>query len=421
MIIISSGKNIKLHRIKKGWTQEDLATGLISVSYLSKIENEHLTASPDIIEELCLKLGIPNTTVNEIELNVGIQSWYQKIVERDLTQSIEMYNELFTLIKENCSFYTSTFFSIISIRYFLMIGRLDVAKDVINELATFEKEFSNDLLFYYHKFKGTYEYLNNNFEKAYQSYKQTESLIDSTIDTFERADVFYSIGLITTKLLKPYLAVYYTNQALELFRSHYILNKCSECHLLLGISFQSLKEYDEALAHYQWANKLAKEVNYHSLLGIIEHNIGFTYYIQGQDTTALKHYERSLEIKENTSSKLNTIICIIKILYKQSNIEKLQNWLATVQTDLPNISLTNKELFHEYKIFNYLSLGEEANFIYYTSKIAIPYFEKNSSYINLSYYSSLLAEYFKAQRKYKQSSFYFEYCKEVLNKNIYNY
>ncbi|QUG43129.1 helix-turn-helix transcriptional regulator [Psychrobacillus sp. INOP01] len=411
------GKVIKFHRVKKGLTQEELVTGLISISYLSKIENGLSKVSPDIIEEIFLRLGIQHTIVNEIELNEEIKSWYQLIINNNLEKSKEVYYELIK-IKNSSSFYTNSLFSLVSIRYFLTLGKLDEAKKIINELSGVKKEFSNELLFYFYKFKGTFEYLNNNFAEAYNSYKQAESLFDSTILPLERADVFYSLGMVTTQLLKPYLAIYYTKQALELFRDQYVLHRCSDCHLLLGILFIRSKEYDEAASHYQWASKLAKEVNHQSLFGIIEHNIGYLYYIQGQYTTALQYYERSVNIKGTESSKLNTIICIMKIYYKQNNEEKLISWLAAGEPYISYVSSKDSVLFHEYQIFRHLARKEYEDFIYYTTKVALPFFEKQGSYPNSSYYSGLIAEYFKEKRKYKQSSYYFEYCKKILNKKL---
>lgn len=415
--MVNLGKNIRLHRIKKGWTQEELAAGLISVSYLSKIENNLLTASPDIIDELFLRLEIQDTTVNEIELNNQIKSWYQIIVNRDLDNSSLIYHELSNTIKKSNSFYSVSFYNLISIRYFLAIADLKAAEKIFIELCAVEKEFTSELLFLFHKFKGTYEYLNNNFEEAYSSYKQAESLLNSSLMSFERADVFYSIGLVTTRLLKPYLAIYYTNQALELFRGQYLLHRCSDCHLLLGVLFQRMKEYDDAVSHYQWASKLAKEVNYHSLFVFIEHNMGFLYFKKGEFTKSLQHYERSLELGGNESSKLHTLICIMKICFEQNFEEQLRTWVTAAEPFIDDITSNDSDLLHEYIIFKHLAEQEYESFINYSIKVALPYFKKHFLYENSSYYSALLAEHFKENRKYKQSSFYFEYCKKILNKH----
>lgn len=52
------GPYIKLHRIKQEMTQAELAEGIVSSAYLSKIENEKTEASPSVISLLCTRLGI---------------------------------------------------------------------------------------------------------------------------------------------------------------------------------------------------------------------------------------------------------------------------------------------------------------------------------------------------------------------------
>ncbi|GEL05503.1 helix-turn-helix transcriptional regulator [Rummeliibacillus stabekisii] len=415
--MMTAGKNIKFNRIKKGWTQEELASGIISISYLSKIENEQLTASPEIIDILCQKLGIQDSTLQDKNLNEEIKSWYQLIINRNPRKSKEIHSELLIKMKKCNSFYTNALFNLISIRYYLISGQLEEAKKLIKTLSMIEKELTNDLLFFFYKFRGNFEYLNNNYEAAYSSFKYAESLFDSSVSNFEQADVYYSLGLITFELQRMNMAISYTSQALELFRGWYILHRCCDCHLLLGILYQRIKEYDDAKSHYQWASKLAQEVNYQYLYSLAEHNFGYLHYIKNEYTIALHHFENSLKLKENKISKLKTIICIIKIFYKQNNEEQLSNWIAEAHRCLENhTSPKSKSLSLEYKIFKYLAKKDYDNFICFTTKTALPYFEENKDYQNSIYYSNILAEYFKEKRLYKKSSFYFEYCKNMIYK-----
>jgi tetratricopeptide (TPR) repeat protein len=283
-------------------------------------------------------------------------------------------------------------------------------------LSETEKDFSKEMSFYYFKFKGNFEYMNNEFESAFDSYKEAEILIEANTPSLEKADVFYSIALTATKLEKHVLAVLFTNQALEIFREIYNLDRSSECHLLLGILYQRLEELDEAETHFKWAENLAKKVRNEASLGVIEHNLGYFYYLRGDHAKSLNHYKKSLDLKQedNYDGKLTTILFILKALYRTKDNSQSLFWLEAGKEFARKTQ--NLELKHEYTIFMHLHKKEFEEFEYHTKKMALPYFIKNRMYRNASYYAEILAEYFKENRKYKQSSQYFEYCKDMLKK-----
>ncbi|NQD67585.1 helix-turn-helix transcriptional regulator, partial [Bacillus haikouensis] len=61
------GSKIRFHRQKRNLTQEELSKGIISVSYLSKLENNQVTPSDDIIQLICKRLGVSSLQNDEQE------------------------------------------------------------------------------------------------------------------------------------------------------------------------------------------------------------------------------------------------------------------------------------------------------------------------------------------------------------------
>src|SRR5699024_6188581 len=89
------GSLIKMTRINKGMTQEALAEGIVSMSYLSKIENERTTASPEVINMLCARLGLQLDHKNEETLEETLQTWYSMLFDgNDKENIICLYNQL---------------------------------------------------------------------------------------------------------------------------------------------------------------------------------------------------------------------------------------------------------------------------------------------------------------------------------------
>src|SRR5699024_4621124 len=93
------GPYIKLHRIKQEMTQSDLAEGIVSLSYLSKIENGKTEASPNVLSLLCTRLGIEINTEKDSAIQRKCQEWYKMLFEvNEKYEIIEKYKELEDLL-----------------------------------------------------------------------------------------------------------------------------------------------------------------------------------------------------------------------------------------------------------------------------------------------------------------------------------
>src|SRR5690625_2244451 len=116
------GPFIKLHRIEQNMTQEDLAKGIVSLSYLSKIENERTVASPEVISMLCTRLGIQLNSKREAIIQKKCKEWYKLLYEvNDKEEIITLHQEIRKLISTTHS-YSLVMFEIHRVRYFLILG-----------------------------------------------------------------------------------------------------------------------------------------------------------------------------------------------------------------------------------------------------------------------------------------------------------
>ncbi len=60
-------------------TQEELSEGIVSLSYLSKIENQKTNASPEILQLLCDRLGIEISEDTDIEEKCKQKNSYKSL------------------------------------------------------------------------------------------------------------------------------------------------------------------------------------------------------------------------------------------------------------------------------------------------------------------------------------------------------
>src|SRR5699024_4989399 len=131
-ILMEIGSYIKLHRQKQEMTQADLAEGIVSFAYLSKIENGKTEASPEVISLLCTRLGIQLDNKKEIEIKEKCQEWFSQLFEaNDKKEIVHRFNELDSLMEENHS-EILVLYEIYKIRYFLLVGEYEQALTQIN-------------------------------------------------------------------------------------------------------------------------------------------------------------------------------------------------------------------------------------------------------------------------------------------------
>src|SRR5699024_3613285 len=128
------GALIKMTRIHKGMTQEDLAEGIASMSYLSMIENEHATACSEVINMLFTRLGLHVDKRNDETIDETLQTWYGMLFEgTDKENIIALYNKLQQIIDSN---YTDEviMFEIHKVRYYIILEQYVKAFKQINKL-----------------------------------------------------------------------------------------------------------------------------------------------------------------------------------------------------------------------------------------------------------------------------------------------
>ncbi|MFS0752656.1 helix-turn-helix domain-containing protein [Oceanobacillus sp. 1P07AA] len=214
--MIEIGSFIKLQRNKQEMTLGELSDGIVSVSYLSKIENQKTQASPEIIQMLCNRLGIEVDNSQEDLIRQRCEDWYAMLFEdQDKKEIVETYNELQELMDKNLS-ESLMMFEIHKIRYYLVLGDYDIALQKINELSEVSNSFDNEQQYYWFKFKGNYYSISGDFSQAMYMYKNSEDkLLHVRVEEQEIADLKYVIAITHTKFINTLEAIEYANQALD--------------------------------------------------------------------------------------------------------------------------------------------------------------------------------------------------------------
>src|SRR5690625_1157291 len=154
--MIEIGSFIKMQRTKQKMTLGELAEGIVSVSYLSKIENLKTEASTHIIQLLCNRLGIELGQTMDDVIEEKCEEWFSMLFyNRQQDEITEAYKELQELMDTNLSG-SMLLFEIHKIRYYLLLDKNNKALDQINKLNKMSTSFETRELYFWFKYRGNY-------------------------------------------------------------------------------------------------------------------------------------------------------------------------------------------------------------------------------------------------------------------------
>ncbi|MBM7601117.1 tetratricopeptide (TPR) repeat protein [Virgibacillus halotolerans] len=411
--MVEIGSFIKLQRTKQGMTLEDLSQGIVSLSYLSKIENLKTEASSEIIQMLCTRLGIQIDNSMENEIKEKSKEWYSMLFEvNDKEEIVRTYEELQALLDRNL-FDDLMLFEIHKVRYHLVLGEYEKALEKINELNKVSSTFDMEQNYYWFKFRGNYNsVIGDNFKQAMTMYKHAEEKLQQLqLGELEVADLQYVIAITHSKLRNTLESIEYANKALGVFMKQYNFMRCAQCHIILGISYRRIRMHDKAIKNYNLAKHLGELNKDKQIIQLTNQNLGYLYSTTGKTEEAIKYYTDVVDDEEvHLNERMAAITSLIKEYYNISNIEKTKEMIvrALELIDLAKDNINYK--LYDYMIHTYSHAinDEHEQFKSLVTDKFIPYLKKHKDYSNLVVYSNMLGSHFEKLGRYKESVKYYK-------------
>ncbi|NBJ69954.1 MULTISPECIES: helix-turn-helix transcriptional regulator [Clostridia] len=410
--MVDIGSIIKLQRTKRNMTQGELSEGIVSLSYLSKIENKKTKASPEIIQLLCNRLEIELTDTTDVQIAEKCQEWYGMLFDHfDKQEMVTKYEELENLMDRSINDQT-LMFEIHKIRYYCVLRDFVNALYKINELHEMAASFNPTLKYYWYKFKGNYYSFQEDHQHSMQYYKLAEeSTRLANINNEEVADLQYAISIEHSKLWEDLEAIEYAKQAMEVFQSNYNFIRCAQCHILLGIAYQRIKKPDISMKNYNLALKLAELSNNEDVTHLTHYNLGYLHSIMRNSEEAIKHYLIAIQNKNLTDKpKLEALTRLIQELYTIGDYDNAKEYLQHAKEIL---NLTDKRYYtklYDYilQVYTCLLDGDLKQFKSVLADDFIPYLKRKEEFQHLVFYAKMLAVHLEKIGKYKASVQYYK-------------
>ncbi|ASK61166.1 transcriptional regulator [Virgibacillus phasianinus] len=409
---METGPFIKLQRIKQGMTQEELAEGIVSMSYLSKIENQKTEPSSEVISLLCTRLGVQRDDDKEVSIKEKCQEWYDLLFETNDKQVItEKYEELESLLS-NIHSDNLILFEIHRIRYYLVLSKFDLALEQINKLNEISNTFDSLHQFYWYKFKGNYNSSNGEFNQAMRMYKLSEEKLNQiSIDEEYEADLQYTIAVTHSKLRNTLESIEYAKRALDTFQIKYNFFRCAQCHILLGISHRRISVYDKAIKNYNLALHLAKLSKNKQLIQLTNQNLGVLYSTKGEAKEAIKFFTAIVDDEEvYIGERLAAISSLVAEYYNLYNIdeakEKIEQGYKLIE-QFKNFE-DCRVYYYIIKSYDYEITNQHEKFENILIQEFIPYLKKHKDYANLVIYARMLGKHYEKLHIYKEATKYYK-------------
>lgn len=409
---METGPFIKLQRIKQGMTQEELAEGIVSMSYLSKIENQKTEPSSEVISLLCTRLGVQRDDDKEVTIKEKCQEWYDLLFEtNDKKEITKKYEELETLLAH---IHTDNLilFEIHRVRYYLVLSEFDKALEQINKLNEISNTFDSLHQFYWYKFKGNYNSTNGEFSQAMRMYKIAEEKLNQlTLDDEYVADLQYTIAVTHSKLRNTLEAIEYAKRALDIFQIKYNFFRCAQCHILLGISHRRIRVYDNAIKNYNLALHLAKLTKNKQLIQLTNLNLGVLYSTKGEAKEAIKFYTAIVEDKDvHIVERLAAVSSLVAEYYNLYNVDQTKR-LIKQGYDLIGEFKNFEECrvyYYTIKTYDYEINNEYEKFVNLLIQKFMPFLKKQRDYASLVIYARMLGNHYEKLHIYKEATKFYK-------------
>lgn len=420
---VEYGPLIYQERIKQELTQKELAEGICSIPYLSKIENNKIKPNHEIIMFLLQKLNISIKGMqNDYDIfQAQLSNWYNYLVDRNHQQIEISYSLLKNTVQTINNSDLSYAYSIVLLRYYLYKRDLEMAKGLVENLTKHKNKMKHFYLCYLEYFTGIYKCLLQDYQEGLAHLCAAESQFHQERIPID-PELSYHLSLTYSNLSNTSMALHHGYESLNGFSKQMRFSRCLECHLIIGINQTRLKNYKAAFEQYENIIKSSQQFNMPDIEAKALHNIGFLHNKQENYEEAARFFELSLSLKEeNTNSYLNTLYYLINSLTHSNNRELALPWLDRGIVLGNKYSLSKAQLLklEMLKYEWYSTVKEEGLNAYFTflSEQCIPFFKEKKDLVNLGYCYSKAAKIAYEKRSYKHSSELYRLAYETTEKN----
>ncbi|GAA0501213.1 tetratricopeptide repeat protein [Salinibacillus aidingensis] len=400
------GKLIKYHRTRKKMTQKELATGICSVSYLSKIENETIEPSQDVLQLLGDRLHISlDMQEDNQDVEQRLLDWYSIIKTNNYEKAHEEYQKLQKYYHLTNNRSIKNLFLTIEFAYLMTFGHdSKIITSHYKQLCELKELFSPLTNYYFYKLESLYFYNKNDLVNALESLKKAERVYP-TIDQTDLT-LYYNLAVFYSRADQMYKSLHYAFKALQETQANYDLIEITRTFILISTLYIRIGEYDYAEKELLKLKKEEKNI-IPEFNALIYHNLGYIYYQYKEYERAMQHLKTSLAFNQS-KHQLDTIYVLCLVYQSLSYFQLLDEMIESGK----NLAKKQNSIRYIYK-FYILEMKKDQliydlTFIEKLEGDIIPYFKKAGDQYELLRLYKLLGDIYFHNRQYKKGAEYYQ-------------
>ncbi|WP_339216378.1 helix-turn-helix transcriptional regulator [Solibacillus sp. FSL W8-0372] len=398
----SWGKLLKYYRQKKKLKQDEVAAGLCTPSYLSRIENGIVIAEYALYEQLFAKLNIDFSSLQHdiSEHTAFMESVYEKLLS-NVTVAESDIELLTTLMQNEYSVELQVTAKLIYSRYLYSIKEdIDARKllDEIEPVISWKKDRITELFVSITTF-GHLSFMEFDLLAKKEQQEQHVQYL-SNAHPFELANYHYHIAFANHRsyqfqkaLQHIELAVhYYTHQFKPLFQL--------KLYSMKGVIYNDLHRFRDALQEYEAGIELLKNVESIQTpmqWSSLHNNIAYCYECQQDFQQASKHYETANEYDED----LHSVINWMRTCYQHKDFSQLEMLFHRYEDQRFSI----QHHIYQRKLLQYAVQQEQTiHGLKELEEQAFSHFNEEQYYALILFYAPLWGQFYEQLHAYKHAS-----------------
>lgn len=289
-------------------TQRELAEGIISVPYLSLIENEKALPGEDILKLLARRLKTDPETLTGRRDAKKVKQFRELMEQARTALNYEEHAPSEKTLQELRSLASSIsnpdmLVEIELLELNLMEHRSNPDQSM-KLLEQFEERWKSYLdrpaiKVPYLRIKGNIHYRKGHFEKALQYYLAAKQHMNEISDDIEIAYVYSNLGMTYSLLAHPSMGILYADKALKIMNRHdRLLEVCNLLHLK-GTCLCHIGEYNEAIMQFERIIRMSNQfLLCHLFASRAYHGLGICHMKQGNYRTAIDLFHHSIRVAD---------------------------------------------------------------------------------------------------------------------------
>lgn len=306
---------LRRRRLEKGMKLEEVAEGICSVSYLSRIEKNQVEVNEDYYKALFERLELDYDITNQ-------NREYNYIVEILIKYQQGLFDEIHSfvieMVENKC--YLDIEIELILLFDNILRGVFEEAKKTMTLIETYHHGLSNSELAFFMFLVGLYGYKTNQIKKTIQQLEVLERMeIDEEVLKYSIVDLGISTYYLSGNLNKAYLMFldFKNNASIHFFNRKILL------HQIESISYINIKSYDETIKQFEEI-KMGIDLTDEELIDSYDYHISMYYYKYNKYQEAI-----SLLLNRKMTPRLTSILTAIclKKPNEYINNEKIQKAL----------------------------------------------------------------------------------------------